>query len=304
MSDFTLATTSDGSFSLHESKLDELYHNRAGAFTEAMVTYVQPASQYFQERLTNGGSLRVLDSCFGLGYNSLALANHNQANERISAKVNLNIDAIEIDSSVLELVPQVVKQPCLRDLCALFESKAVNLADFNGGMIELPEIRFKVYVCDLRHFLQEAQCENAGYDIVFHDPFSPKKVPELWTIELFQHYHRLMADGGVILTYSTASAVRGALLELGFKVFRTTALGGKVGGTMAIKSSLDEVNIGHGDCILPLSNDELKRLATSSRVPYRDEKLNAPKEQILLRREVEQKALLNNSGAQQIFQVD
>ncbi len=301
MSDFTLATTSDGSFSLHESKLDELYHNRAGAFTEAMVTYVQPASQYFKERLAAGGSLKALDSCFGLGYNSLALANYNQADQKINAKVSLNIDAIEIDSSVLELVPEVVKQPCLSEISALLESKAVDLANFNGGTIELPGMRFQIYVCDLRLFLQNAQGENAGYDIVFHDPFSPKKVPELWTIELFQHYHRLMADDGIMLTYSSASAVRGALLELGFKVFRTTALGGKVGGTMAVKSTLNTVTIGSGDCILPLSKDELKRLASSSRVPYRDENMDASKEQILLRREVEQKAFLNNAGAQQIF---
>ncbi len=289
---FSLATTSDGSFSLHESKLDELYHNRAGAFTEAMVTYVEPACQYFKEKMAAGHSLSVLDSCFGLGYNSLALANYIQKNQK-NQKIGLDIDCIEIDGSVLELLPQVVDQPCLSEIAQAFKNSAVNLADFNGGTIAADSVRFQIFICDLRLFVQKAQRKMGGYDLIFHDPFSPKKVPELWTVDLFRHYHRLLADGGVIFTYSSAPAVRGALLELGFKVFRTTALGGKVGGTMAIRAECDTVTIAPGDCILTLSADELKRLTTSSRVPYRDENLGAGKEQILVRREAEQKIFLS-----------
>jgi len=295
---FSLATTSDGSFSLYESKLDELYHNRAGAYTEAMVTYVKPALQFLQGAKP-GAEIKVLDSCFGLGYNSLALANAsinnniNKSNSNFNSNFNFDIDAIEIDHSVLELVPKVIEQACLSDLHQALTAKQIDLKLFVGGKIALTGVKFQVLICDLRHFLKEQTATEPLYDLIFHDPFSPKKVPELWSIDLLQHYYRLMGDESSLLTYSSAPAVRGALLDLGFKVFRTTALGGKSGGTMAVKSKLPDFVMPAGEFVMALSAEEQKRLATSSRVPYRDEELCQQKDNILRRREAEQKDFLN-----------
>ncbi|MDP3508825.1 MAG: MnmC family methyltransferase [Candidatus Melainabacteria bacterium] len=284
MSNFSIATTEDGSLSLHENNLNELYHNRAGAFTEAVTNYVEPAMQFLQLARA-GGSLQVLDSCFGLGYNSLALANYlaTSSGER-SCSFKLAVEGIELDQDVLAVVPQVLAQSCF----AALEGKT------------LEQLNFKVRVCDLRQFLLERKPSSSLYDLIFHDPFSPKKVPELWSVDLFQHYHRAMAEDSALLTYACAPAVRGALLSLGFKVFRTTGLGRKNGGTIAIKTSNPELVQAllkvDSSCIFEIVGEELRRLGKSSQVPFRDANLNDDRRTILIRREAEQQEFRRNDA--------
>lgn len=272
MANFSLATTEDGSLSLHENNLDELYHNRAGAYTEAVTNYVEPALQ-FLKLARAGGALQVLDSCFGLGYNSLALANYLATSKQFSLKV----DAVELDPEVLAVVPEVLAQPCFAAL------KNQTLAELN----------FRINICDLRQFLLERASSAAkNYDLIYHDPFSPKKVPELWSVDLFRHYFQSMSEDSALLTYASAPAVRGALISLGFNVYRTTGLGRKNGGTIAIKTSNKELVqsllLMPNSCIFEIAGEELRRLGKSSQVPFRDANLTDDSQTILARREAEQ----------------
>lgn len=284
MPNFSLATTDDGSLSLHETSLNELYHNSAGAFTEAITNYVEPAMQFLKLSRAFGSSLRVLDSCFGLGYNSLALANVLAA----APQFELAVDGIELDPDVLAVVPQVLDQACF----AALERQT------------LEQLNFKISVCDLRRLLLERKPSSYLYDLIFHDPFSPKKVPELWSVDLFQRYYLAMAEDSALLTYACAPAVRGALISLGFKVLRTTGLGRKNGGTIAIKTSnqdlVQELLKVDNTCIFEIVGEELRRLGKSSQVPYRDLNLTDNSSTILARREAEQAQFrlcyLNNPG--------
>lgn len=64
MERLTKIITEDNSLTCFHSETGELYHNRAGAFTEALKNYVEPAlamsDALKRERLD------VLDACFGL----------------------------------------------------------------------------------------------------------------------------------------------------------------------------------------------------------------------------------------------
>ncbi len=51
-------------------------------------------------------------------------------------------------------------------------------------------------------------------DLVLLDAFSPRRCPELWSLEFLSQLARLLAPSGRLLTYSSAAAVRRAL-ELG-----------------------------------------------------------------------------------------
>ena len=62
--------TGDGSFSLHSDSFAESFHSASGALEEANSKFVLPAQL---DRFTSGSSIRVLDVCFGLGYNTAAL---------------------------------------------------------------------------------------------------------------------------------------------------------------------------------------------------------------------------------------
>lgn len=66
----TALETADGSLSLHSDHFQEAFHSSVGALEEARAKFAQPAEL---QRFLAGSTLRVLDVCVGLGYNSAAL---------------------------------------------------------------------------------------------------------------------------------------------------------------------------------------------------------------------------------------
>jgi len=120
------------------------------------------------------------------------------------------------------------------------------------------------------------------YDLIFLDAFTPSKCPCLWSYEFFKLLYEHLEHDGMILTYSTSAAVRGAMIEAGFYI------GGnynhrekKILGTIAVK---DKSLIKY-----PLSEFDLGLLKTTAGIFYRDENLTALNEAIIARRNIEVK---------------
>nr|WP_303674699.1 MnmC family methyltransferase [Vampirovibrio chlorellavorus] len=176
----------------------------------------------------------------------------------------------------------------------------MNQLDTKGGStsIALPvvdncAIQFEFRVQDLRKCLPEIQ---GDFDAVFHDPFSPQKMPELWTVDLFRHYQTLLRHRqGLVLTYSTAAAVQGGLQEAGFQVLKTRGLGQKAGATLALCANLDAQPF----LVHAISPEPWEQLYLQSRagIPYRDKGLSHSRDQILATRLQEQQQSSRPSGA-------
>jgi hypothetical protein len=146
---------------------------------------------------------------------------------------------------------------------------------------------------DVRHIIPNLKGPNssdAPWDLIFHDGFSPRKVPHLWTVDLFRQYHRLLKGSplGRVLTYSVAPAVRGGLQEAGFTLRATPALGKKSGGTLAALPPTETQFPLDPTVCTPLSNEAISRLTNRARVPYRDNTFKSLPESILASRELEQ----------------
>ena len=62
--------TADGSLSLHSDHFDEAFHSSAGALEETETKFVRPSEL---GRFSQTNELKLLDVCFGLGYNSAAV---------------------------------------------------------------------------------------------------------------------------------------------------------------------------------------------------------------------------------------
>ncbi|MDR1327371.1 MAG: hypothetical protein LBJ74_03080 [Heliobacteriaceae bacterium] len=58
------------------------------------------------------------------------------------------------------------------------------------------------------------------YNYIFLDAFTPKKCPELWSVEFFKSLYEHLAEGGMVLTYSRAGNVREAFEQARFHVER------------------------------------------------------------------------------------
>ncbi len=254
----TWIETEDGSLTLKDLETGELYHNRAGAVTEALHNYVEPAEPV--QLLAMGARLSVCDACFGLGYNSWVLLSYLACVPDIEGTVA--ITGLEWSASVIAALPEVLKQPMFdRVSQALGRTAAFGRISFK--LTELLTVELELLQVDLRAALPEL---TADFDLVFHDPFSARKMPELWTVDLFKQYFRLLlAKQGRLLTYSAAAAVRGGLSEAGFSIWRTAAVGGKAGGTMACVPGRQPAASS-----FPLTSDEQSILFSRRGVPYRD----------------------------------
>jgi len=293
----SIIKTEDGSITCFDEEVDELYHNRAGAYTEALKNYVEPCC--LPLAITSQSTVCLLDVCFGLGYNSFVFL--DQLIELLDdlpvqpANLKIQILGIDKDAEILKVIPSVLADQKFNRLInrlAQTSKKKINqvkqsLSSFGFHNLKLTEnvhIDFEIRQADIRQALPKLVKEAGGtFDFVFHDGFSPRKVPELWTIDLFQLYTKLIKQSGRILTYSSALAVRGAFRACGLEVKKTTAVGGKSGGTLAAYPG----QIKTDECILDLSETEQLRLASRSGVPYRDPTLTDNRQAILDRRQEE-----------------
>ena len=203
-----LIKTDDGSYTYYSDKFDEPYHTKSGAMEEAFEKHVNAVG------VEDG--MKILDFCFGLGYNSIAaLVGHK----------DLEIIGIEIDSEILDEMKKV----------------EVSIEEYE----EFREIKDKKEIVDSRNnkikliigdgLVEIKRLPSDYFDRVFFDPFSPKKHPEMWSEELFKEVYRVMNKGGKLSTYSCARVVRDNMKAAGFEVIDGPVIGRRSPSTIALK---------------------------------------------------------------------
>lgn len=286
-----LHVTEDGSLTLKDEITGELYHNRAGAFTEALANFVQPLNLPGLE--AEKRQLAFLDVCFGLGYNTFVLL-CELAKLKLHAE-SIKIVAVEKFPKPLLYISSVLADDRFAKLKRSIEEEAPELLAGKYGQFSFSlsagsgnlKVELELLQGDLREVVPQLLSSCSGcFDGILHDPFSPRRAPELWTIDLFDCYRKLLiSSSGKVVTYSSASAVRSAFSLCGLTVRRTPAVGGKSGGTLAVLPSADGT-ISDG---LPLHDDEMTKLAGRAGVPYRDETFSKNSAQIVRERELEQR---------------
>ena len=89
--------TGDSSITLRNPEYDECYHTKSGAIEEAFEKFAKPC------HLKDG--MKVLDVCFGLGYNTLAaisIANVEAIGLENDKKILDEIQNIEVNNKLKE----------------------------------------------------------------------------------------------------------------------------------------------------------------------------------------------------------
>jgi len=252
--------TADGSFTFYSEEFQEAFHSRLGARDEAESKYVRWCR--LRERATGTGPLRLLDVCYGLGYNSAAALAAIQA---VNPACPVEIVALELDPTV---PVAVVESPLLQDwpetvqplLTALARQQPWREGDSWG------ELR----IGDARDTIRTLAASDWRADAIFLDPFSPKHCPHLWTVEFLAQVARCLAPEGILVTYCRAAAVRAALQQAGLHLGSIPPLEGAPQhqwsmGTVARWQPRD---------LPPLPLAEQEHLLTRAAVPYRDPTLD------------------------------
>ncbi len=196
--------TDDGSRTLYSAEFDETYHSdRDGALYESLHKHVIPAFEIKSGR----DSLRILDICFGIGYNTLATLYYIK-NANLSTKVE--IVSPELDRGLVESLSSF-------DYPAEFEP-FVHIIEALSREFYYSDEQFtiKILLGDARDSIPLLK---EKFDIVYQDPFSPEHNPQLWTREYFQDIRKISKYDSILTTYSIAASVRMGLDENGYKLF-------------------------------------------------------------------------------------
>ena len=265
-----IVITEDGSLTLFSEKFNEPYHSlTAGAFKEAVEKFCKPCRV---EEKAKKGELNLFDVCFGLGYNTVAFletAFSSNPNVKVSV-VGFEFDLGVIEKSLklswrnYERWKNVIRGALRNKRC---ENIFLTINYFS------PQIKLKIYIGEGREVIKRIHRKYEQFaDAIFHDPFSPRVNPELWTFEFFQKLRNIIKRDGILATYSAASPVRKALWMAGFGVKEGVAVGRKSRSTVASPLFKTEEKL-------------IEKFLTSTKsTPYRDPCLEDSPELIMSRR--------------------
>lgn len=97
---FDFVFTKDGSVGLYNYDVEDIYHSVYGAKTEGWEKFVKPLE--FEKNFSYKKSLKILDICFGIGYNTKAFL---KKLVQTGYKGEVQIDLLEYDKKLVLLSP-------------------------------------------------------------------------------------------------------------------------------------------------------------------------------------------------------
>ncbi|MBE6508499.1 MAG: SAM-dependent methyltransferase [Methanobrevibacter sp.] len=261
--------TDDGSYSINSKEINnkiETLHTSTGAISESFEKFIKPMKFDYSK------DIAILDICAGLGYNSsAAIADFMRNSNR-----NLTIDMVEISKATLAcglLVPSPIKEHDITKKAIEDELIKQDYASLQLEKCEIPDnISINVYIEDARQTVQKLK--DNSYDAIFLDPFSQNMAPELFSLEFFKEFRRVIKDDGIVATYTSSAPVRAGFIETGFYIGQGPIFGRKQGGTLASPNPLMV------DTALP-KNDEIRIALSDVGIPFRDPDLKSSSESIL-----------------------
>ncbi len=276
--------TDDGSYSINSKEINhkiETLHTSTGAISESFEKFIKPM------KFDYDSDIAVLDICAGLGYNSSAAISDFIEHGSDS---NLKIDMVEISPATLAcglLVPSPIKEHDITKKAIENELIAQDYATLSMEKCQIPEnIEINVYIEDARQTVQKLN--DNTYDAIFLDPFSQNMAPELFSLEFFKEFKRVIKEDGIVATYTSSAPIRAAFIEAGFYIGQGPIFGRKQGGTLASPNPLML------DTSLP-KNDEIRIALSDVGIPFRDPNLNNSSEYILEKRTEERHSARHNT---------
>jgi len=237
----------DGSFSLWSGAFGEGFHCAAGALSEAQQKFVRPSQL---ERWRPGQELVVVEVAVGTGTNTAALL-------QAAAGLGLPVQwwGLEQDRQPLALAlasdafRSQWSEATLSRLEALGHSERLLWGDGRQAVSRLPAAL------------------HGGCDLVWLDAFSPRRCPQLWSLQFLARLAALLKPEGRLITYSSAAAVRGALVTAGLQLASIAANASEhwSSGTVAAPTAL-----GDSFPLRCLTAMEWDHLFCAAAEPYRD----------------------------------
>ncbi len=203
-----IISTSDGSHSLLNQKLNETYHSTHGAIQESTHVFVKNGLQFWiDENKTT--EVSILEVGFGTGLNALLALK-----ESIDQKIKIHYTSLEAFPVSVELAaelnyPKQIDLPSSEKFFGQLHS-----ATWNISVAITPD-----FILEKREGkIQEMILDEAVYDLVFFDAFAPSTQPEMWENAVLKKVVHSIKPNGVFVTYSAQGQLKRNLKLLGLLV--------------------------------------------------------------------------------------
>jgi len=211
-----IVITSDGSTTIHLPDLNEQYHSKHGAISEAKHVFIANGFDYMLN-LRKYDELQILEIGFGTGLNTFIT--FLEAEKR-SQKIHY---------TGIEAYPVPIEEISLMNYASELDaaSQKNSFDTMHTSSWETPSRISSNFVLTKKQlFFADIEDRNT-YDLIYFDAFGARVQPELWTITIFQKMYNALQDKGVLVTYSAKGSVRRAMQEVGFVVERLPGPPGK-----------------------------------------------------------------------------
>ncbi|HEY9618544.1 MAG TPA: MnmC family methyltransferase [Microcoleaceae cyanobacterium] len=272
--------TEDGSFTFFSPEFGETFHSDQGARSEAFLKFAQ-ATDLVQR--SQQDTLRLLDVCYGLGYNTAAAL---ETIWRVNPECRVEVVGLELDVTV----PQAAIAPPLIDAWAP-TTQAILKAIALEQHCTTSRLQARLLIGDARQTIQTLAQSGFLADAILFDPFSPRRCPQLWTVEFFTQVVRCLLPTGKLATYSRSACVRSAMMAAGLTI-GTIPLSDRPAAQPLLSHEWSDGTVGAfaASSLHSLSTMEQEHLQTRAAIPYRDPTLHDSATAILERHDQEQQA--------------
>lgn len=204
MDDLEIITTSDGSHSLRNNRLNETYHSIHGAVQESMHVFIKHGLQYYYEQ-HQSKEISILEVGFGTGLNALLTLQYAIHN-------NLRIKYTTLEPFPLpEEVWLKLNYGVQKNDEEYF--RALHTTEWDREASLSPEFT----LLKRKVTLQDADLKEV-YDVIYFDAFAPAIQPELWVYAALEKVAKVLQPEGVFVTYSARGQLKRDLKALGLTV--------------------------------------------------------------------------------------
>ena len=205
--------TADGSHTLSIPEMNVTYHSHHGAIGESKHVYIDAG---LEPLLNNPGqsAIHIFEMGLGTGLNALL-----SLQKAIKYKQPIHYTAIELFPLTETEITQI---------------NYGHLLNMESDFLSIHNCEWEKEICihecltlkKIKASLADTIITNP-VNCIYFDAFSPTVQPELWTREIFEKMYKILAPGGLLVTYCSKSEIRRNMTAAGFTVTKIPGPWGK-----------------------------------------------------------------------------
>lgn len=233
LGNYKIIKTDDHTETVWSEFFDEACHNLSGAKEETYHNYIHGC--HLPDLFNRERTIHILDVGFGIGMGLSCLIEFIETHSHHSHIIHYT--SIELDDvfalwSLAKFFPNIHLQKVFSENDSYLEGTYKNIS-------------IKIFLGDGRMTLPKAYEKNTipNFDVIFQDPFSPKKNPALWTVEWFIFLKSTSCLNARLATYSAALGIRKSLVAAGWIIENHKGFGKKKSMTQASLEGIIETSL-------------------------------------------------------------